>query len=241
MDSNPLHGCPGGLYGPTPRGTMVIRLDTGPAASLSGRCLICRSLGPADWWAPPTGLVWSRQVASAAGGSLPAADYCNPASNDAGSVMRSWRQLCRLAGDRCGHYLSCLINGAWGPWEGPADFWWPTPIRADWWCFRRLSYARLLVGPIIPGSYQQAVVGTRLCPLGLMSGPSWQQCHAARRSPRVRRTVATPALGKGVGVDLTVATPRPVPLYEGMGVVGVAGRLPKAGFSGSRQSGVGLS
>ena len=46
---------------------------------------------------------------------------------------------------------------------------------------------------------------------------------------------------KRVGVDLTVATPRPVPLYEGMGVVGVAGQLPKAGFSGSRQSGVGSS
>ena len=26
----PLHGCPGGLYRPTPRGTMVIRLDVGP-------------------------------------------------------------------------------------------------------------------------------------------------------------------------------------------------------------------
>lgn len=36
-------------------------------------------------------------------------------------------------------------------------------------------------------------------------------------------------------------TPRPVPLYEGMGVIGVAGRLPKAGFYGSRQSGVGFT
>ena len=214
---------------------MVIRLGAGPAVSLSGRRLIRRLLGPADWLGTePTGRVRRGRV-------LPAADYCSRASNDAGSVMRSWRQPRRLAGDHCGHYLSCLINGAWGPWEGPADFWWPTPIRADWWCFRRLSYARRLVGPIIPGSYQQAVVGTGLRPLGLMSGPAWQQCRAARRSPRVRRTVATPALGKGVGVDLTVATPRPVPLYEGMGVVGVAGRLPKAGFSGSRQSGVGSS
>ena len=88
--------------------------------------------------------------------------------------MRSWRQLRRLAGDHCGHYLSRLINGAWGPWEGPADSWWPTPIRADWWRSRRLSYARRLVGPIIPGSYRSAVVGTGLRPLGLTSGPAWQ-------------------------------------------------------------------
>ena len=132
----------GGLYRPTPRGTMVIRLGVGPAVSLSGRRLIRQLLGPANWWAPLTGLVWSRQAASAAGGSLPAADYCSRASNDAGSVMWSWRQPRRLAGNHCGHYLSCLINGAWGPWEGSADFWWPTPTQADWWCFRRLSYAR---------------------------------------------------------------------------------------------------
>ena len=48
---------------------MVIRLGAGPAVSLSGRRLIRRLLGPADWWAPPTGSVRSRQAASAAGGS----------------------------------------------------------------------------------------------------------------------------------------------------------------------------
>ena len=42
-------------------------------------------------------------------------------------------------------------------------------------------------------------------------------------------------------MGLTVATPSPIPLDEGMGFVGVTGRLPKAGFSRSRQSGVGLS
>ena len=138
-----------GLYRPTPRGTVVIRLDARP----SHKCLYLpaspptagarRLVGPADLpGMEPTALVHRGRV-------LPAADHCS-------------------------HYLSCLINGAWGPWEGPADFWWPTPIRADWWCFRRLSYARRLVGAIIPGSYQQAVVGTGLRPLGLMSGPAWQ-------------------------------------------------------------------
>ena len=59
-----------GVYiGLPPRGTMVIRLDAGPAVSLSGCRLIRRLLGPADWWAPPTGSVRSRQAASAAGGS----------------------------------------------------------------------------------------------------------------------------------------------------------------------------
>ena len=153
---------------------MVIWLGTGPAVGPSGRRLIRRLLGPADRWAPPTGLVWGRQAPSAAGGSLPAADYCSRASNDAGSVMGSWRQLRRLAGDHCGHSLSRLVNGVWGPWEGPADSWGPTPNWADWWRSRRLPYARRLVGPVVPGSYWQAIVGTGLRPLGLTSGPAWQ-------------------------------------------------------------------
>ena len=59
----------GGLYRPTPKGTMAIRLGAGPAVSAFGLQFLRRLLGPADWWAPPTGLVRSRQVASAAGGS----------------------------------------------------------------------------------------------------------------------------------------------------------------------------
>ena len=42
-------------------------------------------------------------------------------------------------------------------------------------------------------------------------------------------------------MGFTVATPRPTPLDEGMGFAGVVGRLPVAGFSGSRQAGVGPS
>ena len=48
---------------------MVIRLDAGPAVSASGLRLLYRPLGPADWRAPPTGLVRSRQAASAVVGS----------------------------------------------------------------------------------------------------------------------------------------------------------------------------
>ena len=48
---------------------MVIRLDAGPAVSASGLHLLCRPLGPTDWWAPLTSLVQSRQAAFAAGGS----------------------------------------------------------------------------------------------------------------------------------------------------------------------------
>ena len=73
----------------------------------------------------PTGRVRRGQV-------LPAADYCSRASNDAGSVMGSWQQPRRLAGDHYCHSLSRLVNGAWGPWEGPADSWGPTPNWADW-------------------------------------------------------------------------------------------------------------
>ena len=116
-----------GVYiGLPPRGTMVIRLDAGPAVSLSGRRLIRRLLGPADWLGTElTGRVCRRWV-------LPAVDYCSRASNDAGSVMGSWQQLHRLAGDHCCHSLSRLVNGAWGPWEGLADSWGPTPNWADW-------------------------------------------------------------------------------------------------------------
>ena len=164
----------GGLYRPTPRGTMVIWPAAGPGCQrlrppASPPTAGARHLaGPADRsGTEPTGRVRRGRV-------LPAVDYCSRASNDASSVMRSWRQLRRLASDHCGHYLSRLINGVWGPWEGPADFLWPTPIRANWWCFRRLSYAHRLVGPIIPGSYQQVVVGIGLRPLGVMSGPACQ-------------------------------------------------------------------
>ena len=59
-----------GVYiGLPPRGTMVIRLGAGPAISASDLRLLRRLLGPADWWVPLTGLVRSRQAASAAGGS----------------------------------------------------------------------------------------------------------------------------------------------------------------------------
>ena len=59
-----------GVYiGLPPRGTMVIWLDAGPEVSVSILRLLRRLLGPADWWAPPTGLVRSRQAVSAAGGS----------------------------------------------------------------------------------------------------------------------------------------------------------------------------
>ena len=63
---------------------MVIRLDAGPAVSLSGRRLIYRLLGPADWLdTEPTGRVRRGRV-------LPAADYCSHASDDVGLVMESW-------------------------------------------------------------------------------------------------------------------------------------------------------
>ena len=49
------------------------------------------------------------------------------------------------------------------------------------------------------------------------------------------------SLWKGEGVGFTMATPRPVPLDEGMGFIGAVGRLPVAGFSGSCQVRVVLS
>ena len=87
MVSNPLHGFPGGVYiGLPPSGTMVIRLDAGPAVSASGLRLLRQLLGPADWLGTePTGRVCRRRV-------FPTADYCSRASNDAGLVMGLWQQ-----------------------------------------------------------------------------------------------------------------------------------------------------
>ena len=59
-----------GVYiGLPPRGTMVIHLGMGPAVSAFGLRFLRQLLGPASWWAPPTGLVRSREAASAVGGS----------------------------------------------------------------------------------------------------------------------------------------------------------------------------
>ena len=58
---------------------------------------------------------------------MSAADYCSRASNDAGLVMESWLQSCRLAGDYYSRFPSRLVNGVWDPWEGLANFLGPTP------------------------------------------------------------------------------------------------------------------
>ena len=135
-------GVLGGLYKPTPRGTRVNCMDIGPSCqSLHPRALWLtagahRLVGPADWsGTEPTGRTRRLRV-------LPAADYCSRASNDAGLVMGSWLQPCYLAGDYCSHSPSRLVNGAWDPWEGQADFRGPAPYGSDWWRPCRLPDSR---------------------------------------------------------------------------------------------------
>ena len=78
-------------------------------------------MGPADWLGvEPTGRVCRGRV-------LPAADYCSRASNDTGLVMGLWQECRRLQAITVAIPWSHLVNGAWGPWEGPADYWGPTP------------------------------------------------------------------------------------------------------------------
>ena len=154
MDSNPLHGCPGGVYiGLPPRGTMVIRLGAGPAVSASDLRLLRRLLGPADWsGTEPTGRVRRGRV-------LPAADYCSHTSDDAGLIMRSWQQPRRLAGDHYCHSPSHLVKCAWASGEGLADSRGPTPDGSNLWCTCRLLGSRWPVGPAAERSYRQAIVG----------------------------------------------------------------------------------
>ena len=161
-------GALGGLYRPTPRGTMVIRLDTGPAVSASGLRLLRRLVGPADWpGTEPTGRVRRGRV-------LPVVDYCSRASNDARWVMGLWRQPSRLAGDHYCRSPSHLVNGTWAPREEPADSRGPTPDGSDLWRTCHLLGSRWLVRPAAPRPYRQAVVGAGFGPSAPMSGPARQ-------------------------------------------------------------------
>ena len=176
---------------------MVIWLDAGPTVSLSGHRFICRLLGPADWWAPPTGPVRSRQAASTAGGSyrllitVVVLIMTRASSWSRGNSPAAWRAITIATP----HHI--LINGAWAPGEGSADSQGPTPDGFDWWSSCRLLGSHRPVGPAASKPYRQAVVGAGFGPAVLMSGPAWQQCHAVRRSSGIRRAVAMPALGKG--------------------------------------------
>ena len=123
---------PWGVYiGLPPRGTMVIRLDAGPAISASSLRLLRRLLGPADWWAPPTGSVRSRQAASAASGScrlliiVVVLLMMRASSWSRGNCPTAWRAITIATP----HHI--LINGVWALGEGSADSQGPTPDGFD--------------------------------------------------------------------------------------------------------------
>ena len=139
----PFAWVPLGVYiGLPPRGTMVIRLGTGPAISASDLRLLRRLLGPADWWAQPTGLVRSRQAASAAGGScrllitVAVLLMMQAWSWGRGNSPVAWRAITVATP----HLF--LINGAWASGEGSDDSPGPTPDGSDWWLSRRLPRSR---------------------------------------------------------------------------------------------------
>ena len=111
-------GALGGLYRPTPRGTIVIRPGVGPG---------CQSL----WWPASPPAAWAHRLVGPADLSgteptgrlrrsrvLSATDHCSREANDAGSVRGAWLQRRRLAGVYCSHTASYLVDGAWGPEEG---------------------------------------------------------------------------------------------------------------------------
>ena len=155
------------------------------------------SVFSANYWGPPTGPVQSRQAASTAGRScrllitVAVLLMTRASSWSRGNSSAAWRAI-TIATLR-----HIWFNGAWAPGEELADSRGPTPNESDWWRTCRLLGSRWLVGPVAPRPYGKAVVGTGFGPLVLMAGLAWQQCHAARRSLRVRRTVAMPASGKG--------------------------------------------
>ena len=86
MDSNPLHGCPGGLYRPTPQG-----YNGNPAGRGSQPSVSMLAGFSAGHWGPPTG--GSRRLPASCLtcrphrlGALSAAGYCCLASDDEGLV-----------------------------------------------------------------------------------------------------------------------------------------------------------
>ena len=143
LDANPLHGCPGGVYIGLPlRVTMVNPAGRGSQPSVSMLAVFSAdfwgppTVGPADWsGTEPTGCVRRGRV-------LPAADYCSRASNDVGLVIGLWKQCRRLRAITVAIPRSHLVNGTWGPWEGPAGFGGPTPNGSDSRRSRRLKYSR---------------------------------------------------------------------------------------------------
>ena len=117
---------------------MVIRLGVGLAVSASDHQLLRRLLGPADWWAPPTGLVRSRQATSAAGGScrllitVAVLLMMQAWSWGRGNSPTAWRAITVATP----HLF--LINGAWAPGEGSADSHGLIPDGFDWRSSRHL-------------------------------------------------------------------------------------------------------
>ena len=162
MDSNPLHGCLGGLYRPTPQGYNGNSTGRGP----SRQCLwppispptagARRLVGPADW----SGTELSGRVRR--GRVLPAADYCSRASDDAGLVRGVWLQSRRLVGDHCSHTVSHLVNGTLALGEGATACWRPASRSSGWSSLRRLPGSLCLVESVACGPYRHAVVGTGL-------------------------------------------------------------------------------
>ena len=96
----------------------------------------------ADCWGPPTGLVRSRQAASAAGGScrllitVAVLLMTQAWSWGRGNSPAAWRAITVATP----HLF--LINGAWAPGEGSADSPRPTPDGSDWRFSHRLPRSR---------------------------------------------------------------------------------------------------
>ena len=112
------------------------------------------SVFPANCWGPLTGLVRSRQAASATGGScwllitVAVLLMTQTWSWGRGNSPAAW-QVITIATP---HHI--LINGAWGPGEGSSDSPGPTPDGFDWWSSCRLLGSHRLVGPVASEPYR---------------------------------------------------------------------------------------
>ena len=173
-EANPLHGCPGGLYRPTPRG-----YNCNPAGHGSQPSVSVLAGFSAGRWGPPTGGSRRLPASWSTGrphclGVLSAAAYCSLASDDEGFVEVSVATVGRLGGSHCSLTSSCLLNGAPASRKGVAGFWRPATLLADWERPGRLHASLWLKGPAVLGPYRSGSWMT--------SRLAWLQCRAARET-----------------------------------------------------------
>ena len=155
-------GFPGGLYRPTPRGTMVIWLEAGPRR---------RSLRPSS--SPPT--TGARRLAGPTDRPDTVAALLMTLAWSCGyGNSAAVRRAFTVAIPHLVWLMACEAHGRGRPTPGGRLSW--VRLQGARAVFRLPTDRR----PRCPWVVQVGVVGTMHRPLWLRSGQAWQQCRASQ-------------------------------------------------------------